>query len=295
MVSNTSRQKGIVLLSAMLIVITATTIMVSISHDEAFSIRKTGRIQALERAGLYGMGLEDWARTFLRKDYKDSKIDHLKEDWAIAIPGLPIEDGFLSGFLEDEQAKFNINNLLGPPESMKRFKQLCDNLEIECNFTDALLDWMDSDFNITYPDGVEDTYKNYRVANRPLVDISELLLIKNMSVDTYNTLKPHVTALPAITNLNVNTMSGTVFKSLDANLDDELFLDEREKAEFKNVQDFITRLQKPIPIDGLSVDTNYFLAHGQVTQGEQSYAFDSLIHRDSNGATSVLNRTLGGL
>lgn len=290
-----SSQTGIVLLAAILVVVLATAIMVTITHGEAFSIRKTGRIQTFERASFYALGLEDWARLILVRDSKDSNTDHLAEDWAIGIPGLPIEGGFLSGSMEDEQAKFNINNLLGSQESVKRFKRLCDNLEVETLFIDPLLDWMDEDFDIRYPDGVEEQYETYRVANRPLSDKSELMLIKNMTAEIYEKLRPYLTALPAPTNINVNTMSKEVFLSLGENLNYEALLDEREKEAFSDIPSFIERLQLTIPDTGLSVSTDYFNAHGIVVQGEQSVSFDTLIHRDSNGKTSILNRTLGRL
>jgi general secretion pathway protein K len=292
---SSSSQKGIVLLAAILVVMVASAIIVSIIHAEAFSIRKTSRIQVLERANSYAFGLEDWARVLLIRDSKESDTDHLAENWAIGIPGLPIEGGFLSGFLEDEQAKFNINNLLRSEESVKRFQRLCDNLEVETTFIDPLLDWMDEDFDIRYPDGAEDQYETYRVANRPLSDISELMLIKNMTADMYQKLLPHITTLPAPTNINVNTLTDQVFLSLGEGLNLDQYLEEREKEDFKDIPSFIERLQLTIPPIDLSVSTEYFYAHGTVVQGDQSVNFNTLIHRDSNDKTMILNRTLGRL
>ena len=292
---SSSSQKGIVLLAAILVVMVASAIIVSITHAEAFSIRKTSRIQVLERANSYAFGLEDWARVLLIRDSKESDTDHLAENWAIGIPGLPIEGGFLSGFLEDEQAKFNINNLLRSEESVKRFQRLCDNLEVETTFIDPLLDWMDEDFDIRYPDGAEDQYETYRVANRPLSDISELMLIKNMTADMYQKLLPHITTLPAPTNINVNTLTDQVFLSLGEGLNLDQYLEEREKEDFKDIPSFFERLQLTIPPADLSVSTEYFYAHGTVVQGDQSVNFNTLIHRDSNDKTMILNRTLGRL
>ncbi len=290
-----SAQSGIALLSAILITLTATAIIVSITHEEAFSIRKTSRIQLMDRAGLYALGLEDWARIFLQKDRKDSNIDHLGEDWAMGIPGLPIENGFLSGYIEDEQAKFNLNNLLVSEEWVTRFTLLCDNLEVDTSFVPALLDWIDEDFMVRYPDGAEEHYDTYRVANQPMVDISEMLLVKNVDVKIYDSLKPYITALPTTTDINVNTMSETVFLSLGQNLDAKIFNEEREKEEFSSVQDFIDRLQIPINETGLSVSTEYFHAYGQVGQGDLLLDLDSLLHRDQNANTSVVKRSLGQL
>jgi general secretion pathway protein K len=294
--SSPSSQKGIVLLAAILVVMIATTIIVSITHAEAFSIRKTARIQGLERASGYAVGLEDWARLFLVRDRQESAIDHLGEDWAIGIPGLPIEGGFLSGSIQDEQAKFNINNLLGSEESVVRFRRLCDNLlEDEPTFIDPLLDWMDADFDIRYPDGAEGQYETYRVANRSLSDISELMLIKNMTAEIYEKLKPHITALPAPTTINVNTMTDEVFLSLAETVNLEQYLEEREAEAFVDIPSFIERLQLAIPVAGLSSSTSYFNARGTVVQGDQSVNFNTLIQRDNNGKTTILNRTLGRL
>jgi len=286
-------QTGIALLSAILITLTATAIIVSITHEEAFSIRKTARIQLMDRARLYALGLEDYAQIILQKDRKDSNVDHLDEDWAIGVPGLPIEAGLLSGFIEDEQARFNINNLLTSEEWVNRFRRLCNNLEVDTTFIPALLDWIDEDFDVRYPDGAEEHYETYRVANRPMVDISELLLVKHVTPEIYASLKPYTTALPTTTNVNVNTISETVFLSLGENLDADLFNEERDKEEFSSIQNFIERLQIPLEESGLSVSTEYFHAYGLVSQGDLALNLDTLLHRDNNGNTRVIKRTLG--
>ena len=128
-----------------------------------------------------------------------------------------------------------------------------------------------------------------------MVDISELLLVKNVDAELYDSLKPYITALPTTTDINVNTMSETVFLSLGQNLDAKNFNEEREKEEFSSVQNFIDRLQIPINETGLSVSTEYFHAYGQVGQGDLLLNLDSLLHRDQNANTSVVMRSLGQL
>ncbi|MCG6890987.1 MAG: type II secretion system minor pseudopilin GspK [Gammaproteobacteria bacterium] len=293
MSSSLRHQGGLVLLMAMLIVVIATTVAVSIVHEEKFTIRKSGHIQSMDRASLYAVGLEDWAQVFLRKDREDSQIDSLDEDWAIAIPGLPIEGGYLAGYLEDEQAKINLNSIVISEIALNRFRRLCDNLEVDNQFIPALLDWIDQDFDIRYPDGMEENYENYRVANREMVDISELLLVHNVTVEIYQKLQPHITALPGTSTLNVNTLSEAVFMSLGPDLDVTEYMKQREEEAFASVEAFIERMQIPVEIEGLSVDTRYFRAHGQVVQGELSFNLASLIYRDEAGKTHVISRTLG--
>jgi len=290
---NRKRQSGIALLMAILVVVAATAISVAMIHDESFLIRKTSRVQLLDRARLYALGLEDWARLILVRDHKDNKIDELNEDWAVGIPGLPIEAGYLAGYLEDEQSKFNINSLLDSEEAVKRFTRLCNNLDVDPLFIPALLDWIDEDFDIRYPDGVEENYDTYRVANRIMVDVSELLLVQHVTPEIYQILKPHIAALPTTAAINVNTMSDTVYLSLGEDLDAEQFLSEREEDPFASIEDFIDRLQIPIEESGLAVSTEYFRAFGQVVQADLEYNFETLIYRDSKGDTLVIGRSLG--
>ena len=278
---------------AMLIVVIATTVAISIVHEEKFTIRKTAHIQRMDRAALYAVGLEDWGQIFLREDREESEIDSLDEDWAIAIPGLPIEGGYLAGYMEDEQAKFNLNSIVISEIALNRFRRLCDNLEVDDQFIPALLDWIDQDFDIRYPDGMEENYEDYRVANRELVDISELLLVHNVTPEIYEKLKPHITALPGTSTLNVNTLSEVIFLSLAPDLDVNEFIKQREEEAYQSIEEFVERLQIPVEIEGLSVDTRYFRAYGQVVQGELSFNLASLIYRDEKGETRVVSRTLG--
>lgn len=291
--SRPKRQRGLALLMAMLIVVIATTIAVSIVHEEKFTIRKTAHIQRMDRASLYAVGLEDWAQLYLKEDREESKIDSLDENWAIGVPGLPIEGGYLAGYLEDEQAKFNLNSLVLSEIALNRFRRLCDNLEVDDRFIPALLDWIDEDFDIRYPDGMEENYEDYRVGNREMVDISELMLVQNVTPEIYEKLQPHITALPGTSTLNLNTMSEVIFLTLAPDLDVTEFIKQREEEAFESVDQFVERLQVPVEIDGLSVDTRYFRAYGQVVQGEQVFNLKTLIFRDEQGKTRVMNRTLG--
>lgn len=293
MFSSPKKQRGLALLLALMIVVIATTIAVSIIYEEKFTIRKTGHIYLMDRASLVMIGMEDYGRVFLRKDREDSEIDALDEDWAQGIPVIPFDGGYFNGYIEDEQAKFNLNMLLLSEVELNRFRRLCDNLEVDASFIPALLDWIDEDFDIRYPDGMEENYDSYRVANREMADISELRLVHNMTPENYEKLEPYITALPTPTTLNVNTMSEVIFNSLGEEGDSGKFIEEREDSVYSSVEDLIERLQLPLEVDGLGVSSKYFRAHGQVVQGEQVVSMSTLIFRDERGKTLVLNRTLG--
>lgn len=294
------KQQGVALISAVLIVALATAIAVSMSFDQTIIVQKSSHLVAKVQTNQFIYGLEDWVQTILIKDENDSKTDHLSEDWATPVPPLPIDRGYLSGFLEDEQAKFNLNSLLDSKEQLTRFRLLCEQLDVPQTFIEPLLDWLDEDIDVRYPDGAEDDYYSgldtaYRTGNRLMHDVSELLLVKDMDQETFDKLRPFVTVLPEATSLNVNTLSEEIFLSLDGELNNshfERYLEEREDEGFSSVSDMTKKLQINIEEKGLDVSTNYFLLNGVITQGELTSEFETLIKRDSK-KTLVLQRRLG--
>jgi general secretion pathway protein K len=296
-----NRQRGIALLMAMLVVALATVTAVSLVHDQAISMRKTGHVQASDAALQYALALEDFARVLLREDRKDSNIDHLGEIWAKA-EGVtaPIEGGLLNGSIRDAQARFNLNSVL-EQENEDRLRVLCNNLQVSPEFIPALKDWIDDNLETEHADGAEDDYytaleQPYRTANRELVDVSELLLVKGMTFEMFEKLQPYVTALPAAARLNINTMAPEIYAALDNNLNPEKFETEREQNAFQSLEDYKTRMEHPALIEaGLSVSTEYFVAQGHVLRGDKALSFTSLIHRDEQGATNLLWRHLGGI
>lgn len=111
-----ARQKGAALLIALVIMSIAMGIAVNIMFRQQLHTRLAVNISNLEQIYPYATGLEDWARTILNLDAKDSPdTDDLTEAWATEIPPIPIPGGTMSGRLFDLQSKFNLNNLF-PPE-----------------------------------------------------------------------------------------------------------------------------------------------------------------------------------
>lgn len=291
------KQNGIALLMAMLVVTIATVTAVSLVHEQSISFRKTSHIESSNTSLMYSLVLEDYARLYLQKDHKDSKIDHLSEDWASGIDVLPIGRGYFSGFMEDAQSKININSVLAK-ENEDRLKILCNNLEVSPDFIPALKDWLDTDQDTTDAEGAEDVYytaleQPYRAGNRIMSDVSELLLVKGVDNEMFGKLKPFITVLPSDAGLNINTISSEVYKTLGTNLDADKFMDERGKDPFSSLEDYKNRLGHTLPDKGVAVKTDYFHANGQVILDEKTLFISTLIYRNNNGGTQILSRRLG--
>ena len=184
-------QRGVALLTALLVVSLATVAAVAMATRQHVDVRRTGNLLHGEQAYAYALAAESWARVIMDRDAEDSSIDTLEEDWAFALPPISVEGGFVDGRITDLQGRFNINNLVGvkgaPSEADRDyFNRLLVVLDLDPALTNALLDWLDADIDARYPDGAEDdTYllnnPPYRAANRPLSSVSELGLVKGFS------------------------------------------------------------------------------------------------------------------
>jgi len=303
------RQRGVAIITALLIVAIATTVSVAISTRLQLDVRRTGNIIAGDQAYLYTLAAESWSQRILKEDRKENEIDHLGENWAIELPPLPVEGGYIQGKLTDLQSCFNINSLLGADADITlartRLERLLVNLKIDKANTQAIIDWLDDDLQTTIPDGAEDVYymnleRPYRTANAPMQSSSELRLIKGFEdPELYATVLPHVCAFGVNAPININTASAEVLRSLADGISDsdiEKIIEQRNDTAFKTINEFTSfnDLNKKITsTESLSVDTEYFMLQTESTIGQVRVITYSIIHRTSDGNTTVIARSQG--
>ena len=209
-----SRQRGLALITAMLVVAIAATTAAYLSLDQQIWSRQAQNLTDRAQAEVVRAGALEWAITILAKDARDSQSDDLNEDWAEALPPLAVEGGQVMGSIIDAQGKFNLNNLVrsgnpSPPD-IGTFRHLLQSLGIDPNLTDAVIDWIDADSNASAAGAEDIDYLQlptpYRAANQPLQSVEELRLVRGFTREMVEKLQPFVTALPQPTEINVNTV-----------------------------------------------------------------------------------------
>jgi len=302
------RQHGVALVTALLVVSLATVAAVAMATRFQVDMRRTGNLLNGEQAYAYAMAAESWAYVILRRDRADTKHDSLDEDWSTALPPIPVEGGFVNGRVEDLQGLFNVNNLVGKEGTVDKiqldyFKRLLEILGLEPVLAPALQDWIDSDINATFPDGAEDdeyllTDLPYRAGNRPLVDISELRLVKGYTPEVLAVLKPHVTALPGSTVININTATPVVLQALHAELDGsdiEQLIEARDGEPFTEIKAFLAHdalagLELAVAV---GVQSDWFNVQTDVSVGRGQARLESRILRGEN-TQQVVSRTRTG-
>lgn len=259
------RQRGVVLIMALLIVALVTTVVVQISWRFNLSMARNENRWHGAQARAYMEGGEQLARKILMEDAKESQIDFLGEMWAQQGQPLPTDEGWVRGELEDAHGRFNLNSLVPPPPkpptgdnkenpipapedqysaAQRRFIRFLQTIELESGPLDqtaafdivaAISDWIDGDSRVTQGPfgGTGAEASEYDSLDPPVVipnsemtSVSELSLIKGMTPELYKKLEPYVIALPAKGfEMNINTVRPEILRAF--NLKGEFFpLDE---------------------------------------------------------------------
>ena len=168
------RQRGVALITAVLIVALATMLAVTVFFRSYLDQRRSATLIATDLAFEVALGAEAWAADFLRRDLQESKTDHLGETWAQPLPPLPLDDGgTIEGRLEDMQGRFNLNNLkhgdgTTNDAAVEQLERILQMLEIEPAWAAVIADWIDMDSQPGFPDGAEDAvYTSLRHRTAP--------------------------------------------------------------------------------------------------------------------------------
>ncbi|MCW9025133.1 MAG: type II secretion system minor pseudopilin GspK [Gammaproteobacteria bacterium] len=303
-----STQKGVALITVLLVVALATTAAVAMASRQHIDVRRTENTLFMGQAQQYLQGVELWSKQFLSQDRKDNQIDHNKENWATRLPPLPVEGGYVEGHLLDLQGRFNLNNLQltgnDGKRELERFQRLLRILGINENLAYLVQDWLDPNIDAHLAGGAEDVYylslqPAYRTSNQLFKSVSELLLLKEVKREDYDKLLPHITVLPQVTTININTATLEILMSLHTDLtSNEIMTIIDEDRKFENVEDLLKQSAftgKQIPTDGLGVSSDYFILKSEASIGHLKLNTQSLFERNDKGYVKTLARSEGEL
>jgi len=308
-----SRQRGVALIMAVLIVALATILAVNVTFRGMVDQRRSANLFALDQGYEVALGAEAWAADILRQDAQESQTDHLGEIWAKSLPALPIDEGVgtVQGRLEDMQGRFNLNNLVfadgtANDKAIKQLERMLSMLDIEPAWATAIADWIDADTQPGFPDGAEDSVYTgmdppHLAANMPITRASELMVLPEFGAERFRRLQPYVTALPVGTKLNVCTAPGIVLDSLSESqrqfsLNPEDLAGRRKDACFPTLEDLrgtLDQAEYDQIKDTLSESSTYFRSTVWVTIGTTQFTLYSLLARGGAGSVRSVLRSFG--
>ena len=318
---NAKRQRGVALITAILMVALATILAVKVGFDAYLDYRRASSVYALDQSFEVALGAEAWAADILASDFAANKTQtHLGQKWATPIPPIAIDDGEITGRLEDLQGRFNLNNLRTPDMSaaeavkkkyqgdVEQFKRLLELLELEPTWADRIIDWVDSDTVETFPDGAEDNAYNamtppYLPPNMAITRVSELLALKDFGLERYLKLEPFVSALPVGTKINVCTAAGVVLDSFayasklqQYSIGTKVLSEQRGNGCWPDQTELERNLnpdEKKHAQASAGTASDYFLGTIVVTIGTNQFTLYSHLARNASGKVRAQLRSFG--
>lgn len=318
-----TKQRGVALLTAILLVALGTILATGIAFQNAMSARRGSATFAFDQSLIVAEAAEALAAYALRQDTREAaNFDHGGESWAQPFGPVEVVPGVaLEGRIDDLQGRFNINSLVDGqgvkvPIAVAQFQRLLEMVGLESKWANLLVDWIDRDTNPELVDGAEDNVYTgldppYRPPNRPVTSTTELLALPDFGRERFLKIAPYITALPQDAKVNLCTASEILLDSLVASTSGptntttfkdtpELLQKNRETECFPQ----ITRDYDPV-LNGaglsapdiaaiklnLSETSTYFRLTSIVTVGTTQFALYSLLYRDSTGQVRPIMRT----
>ncbi len=299
------RQRGAAVLVAMLVVAIAALAASSFMFRSQVEWRRFENLNRMEQAQWVLRAAQQWGATVLLDDARNSSVDHRGEAWATRLPPVEAEGYRMSGLMEDQEGRFNLNNLVANGEVDRQqlaiFVRLLSALRLPENLAVAVADWIDADdvpFNANSVDSAyyADLPTPYRATNQALININELLRVKGMDRNTLSVLRPFITVLPTRTPVNVNTASPEVLVALVQGLSSEeaySMVAKRERAYYRNITDFQQALPSGMtaPASGISVSSQYFLVQTRASNERLSIGNQALYRRVGEALPKLVWRT----
>ena len=311
------RQKGVALITVMLVFAIATIVAAEVASRNYRDIRKTANLFNSKQAYHYALSGEQYAREILYRDYYEQKQQGIKADtlddkWAQNFEPFKIDGGDMSIEIHDLQGRFNVNNLVNSGGSVNgmavtQFRKLLNGLAIQRDYTALVVDWMDADKN-RFADGAEDPdYQgDYLPANRPLVDKSELLMVKDMDPQDYLKLAPYITALPKklgktlfdATKYNLNTADAKLLKAVGLSAGEaDAIKSRQEQGGFDTLQQWLSTPEGGKLASGSSLFTirsDFFEVVVKASYQQRISILTSYLYRNpEDGAITIIKRQIG--
>jgi general secretion pathway protein K len=258
-------------------------------------------------------GALDWARLILREDARQGGADHLAEPWAVALAPARLstflaaehgetlvgddtdsaQDAFLSGQMQDLQARLNVANLIENGKlqdvSLAAWGRLFNQLDLP----ELELQTMTQGLQLAYAPVVNAT-ASVQTPLRPQT-VSDLVWL-GLSPATLQVLRPFITLLPVRTPVNLNTAEVPVLVASVPGLDvaqARSLIAARASHHMESLADASQLLGIPASRFNATehaVSSRFFGVTGQLQMGQTSLREYSMLQREGLDV-KILDRT----
>ena len=315
----TDSQRGVALLTILLLVVSITVVAGAMLASQKIAIRRSGLLfdqnQLLQDidAG------QQLAVTMIRADANLNDTDSTQDIWAKPVPPYTLGTHSIGIEMRDEASRFNINNLYqnGAVDSnaLAVLQRLLTQLDLAPDIAIAVLDYQDADSEVYQDGGDESTVYNQQsnssvdndLPNQRLVNIDQLQNVKGINAEVLAVLRPYLTVVPHYLPININTASPVILAALiDGATSQQMqtIVDLREKQVVESIDEIwqlpilgsLNEKQRKALAPLLAVDSQAFTAlitatdNATVGQARQRYASIMI----SKTATDVMENSNNG-
>lgn len=319
------RQRGVAVITALLLTTLAITIVASLFWQQQVQVRSMENQRLQLQTKWILRGALDWARLILREDGRLTAADRLDEPWAVPLAETRLDeyvdkganpganaadagDAVLSGQIIDAQSRYNLANLAQTgrinPVEVAALGRLLKNLRLKPELAKTIAEAMalaQPQPAGAAPGPTAGTPVNVVAgaalsAAQPLAmtQVDDLLAVPGFSAATLAVLRDYVVILPQATAVNVNTAPVEVLAARIDGLslsDAGALVTGRERLAFKDLADFRLRLPekaRDLPQGDIDIKTSYFIIYGKVRLDRASQEMQALVERRIKGSTQVI-------
>ncbi len=316
------RSRAFALMSVFVLVTALSFVTLEFTRSTSINLRMAVNSSMAKKALYYAFGGYKTALTVLKID--NNGYDGPGDYWYGELPPIPFEDGIIAVSIEDEKARFNIQEIVteyGIEDKRRRvmLERIFDSLYLDKSVIDAIVDWQDSD-EIPQGTGAEAYYytaltPSYEVRNAPVITTGELLLVKDvdremfflppsarssLAPEGYRPLNDYLTVY-GDGRININTAAYPVLLSLSRDMDETIvedILEYRRESSFKSVEDLknvetISDVLYDEIAPLITVKSDIFRITATGSAGSFVRTITAVVLRDSRGIRVVyFNRSL---
>ena len=287
-------QRGAALLTALLIVTLVTTLAAAMLWRQARSIQIEAAERGRAQADWVLQGALDWARLILREDKRANQkdnVDHLGEVWSVPLAEARLSsflstdenksadagpDAFLSGRIEDAQARFNLRNVVsGKAEDLRAAARIFQAAGLTGSLAQQL------QVRLSYAV----TPASAPQGDVPLLPIRlEQLRWLGLSDEQITRLGALAVILPQQTPVNVNTASREVLAALFDGMDigsADRIVRARQAKPFRTLEELKPYLPLGVEasVERSAFTSDFYFVEGQLRMDDRVLAQRSLVHR----------------
>jgi len=320
-----SKDKGVVLISILLIVLLLSSVAVLFGNKYFLSLKRAQYIEFQTLSLNIFRNMESLAQDKIEKELRFNSNKLTKDNPIINEPMVfNLNGADVLGKISDYGNCFNINsivklndsNYVENKNSVAAFRKILSLNEIDNNIIeeviDQTIDWIDKDTN-PRAYGLEDYYYSGPLHSpreytgmRLMVSIEELKSIPAVKQIDWNIFKNHFCAIPILNelSLNINTLDledAYLLSSIFSNLtikDAEYILDNIPKSGFDDLNNFIRSfpdLDLELAYGNITVKSNIFELNSEVNFNKFISSSKSIIIYEDNNNGFIISRIYNGI